>query len=365
MTGMTRRALLQAGAAGLATAATRADAAAAMEPLAVAAARAGLIFGASIASEAFEDPAYGALYARHTRVVTTDWALKFPVLRPAPDRFDYGPADAIFAFARENRLMVRGHTLVWNEGSPDWLKRLSAREIERLFDAHIEAVVSRYNGRVQSWDVVNEPFWHDHGAAQGYRRGPWFDALGPAYVGRAFRRTAALDRSATLVLNEAHTEHDDRIGLAIRRSLIRLIDTLLDDGVPLQAIGLQAHLKPHLPRNPEAYGVFLRAIAARGLDIYITELDVDDSRLPDDAARRDDLVAKAYADYLAEVLPLPAVRMVVTWQLSDRYSWYRDPDTMKAMGVTRAPRPLPFDAGLQPKPAAHALLEAFRARRRA
>lgn len=323
------------------------------------AARRRLLFGASIAEEALTNPAYGALYARQARIVTTDWALKFPILRPSAEIWNFGPADRLLAFARQNRLLFRGHTLIWNEGSPDWLKALSARETARVFDEHIERVAARYAGRVHSWDVVNEPFWHDHGAPGGFRRGPWFDALGPAYVERAFRRAAAVDRSATLVLNEAHAEHDDPVGRAIRKSLLRLVDTLLDAGVSLQAVGLQSHLRPGLPRNGAAFVDFLHRLAARKLDIYLTELDVDDGPFPDPIAERDAKVAQTYVDYLREVLAVPAIRMIVLWQLSDRYSWYRDPAIMRAMGRTRPPRPLPFDADLRPKAAVAALAAAL------
>lgn len=327
------------------------------------AARKRLIFGASIAAEALADPAYGALYARETRLVVTDLALKFAILRPTRDRTDFGPADALLEFARRHGLMFRGHTLIWNEGNPDWLKGLSSREIAREFESHLETVAARYAGKVQSWDVVNEPFWPDHGAEGGFRRGPWFDALGPDYVARAFRRVAAIDKTALLMLNEAHAEHDDRTGRTIRRNLLRLIDTLLDAGVPLQGIGLQSHLRPQVPRDREDFSRFLQALGERRLVVYISELDVDDGPFPDEIATRDAGVAQLYETYLTDVLRHDCVKAIILWQLSDRYSWYRDPETLRQLKRTRAPRPLPFDGAFADKPAVRAIARAIETRK--
>jgi endo-1,4-beta-xylanase len=229
-------------------------------------------------------------------------------------------------------------------------------------DAHIDRVVGRYAGRVHSWDVVNEPFWPGHGLPGGFRQGPWYAAMGPGYVARAFRRAAQADPATRLVLNEAQTEGDDALGLAIRADLLRLIDDLQDAGVPLHAVGLESHIQPQRPFDAGRFAAFLAALAARGLAIYVTELDVDDHRFPDATGRRDALVAEGYARYLATVLAEPAVTVVQTWGLSDAYSWYRSPNVMAALDSTRAARPLPFDATFAEKPAAQALAAAFAAR---
>jgi endo-1,4-beta-xylanase len=124
-----------------------------------AAAANGLPYGASIGQEAFDDSGYADLYRRQAQILTTDVAMKFDWLRPAPDRFDFSHADAVVRFAADNGKPLRGHTLIWNDRAPDWLKRLPGREVERIFDAHIDRVVERYAGKLYAWDVVNEPFW--------------------------------------------------------------------------------------------------------------------------------------------------------------------------------------------------------------
>lgn len=359
---ITRRRLLAASGAVLAAGAAGVRASAQAPSLGEAAAAAGLIFGASIAGAAIDEPAYCALYRRHCRIVTTDWALKFDALRPRPDAWSFGEADRLIDFAGREGIAARGHTLIWNEATPDWLRRLPAREVERVFDEHIDRVVARYAGRLHSWDVVNEPFWPGHGKPGGWRDGPWLAALGPGYVARAFRRAAAVDAQARLTLNEAHCEIFGGWGDAIRPRLARLVDELLDAGVPLHAVGLQAHLKSQWGHDDDAYLAFVERLSARGIDVYLTELDVDDEAFPQDVAERDRRVGARYGDFLRAALKSPAVKMVIAWQLADRFTWLRAPDVARTRRARFPARPLPFDDALQPKPAAAAIAAAFAAR---
>lgn len=354
---ITRREAL-AGAAGLIAAIGGARAASDPLSLSQAADATGLLYGASIGQEAFADPAYAELYRRETRVLTTENALKFDWLRPAPERFEFGFADAILREAKAHGKLMRGHTLIWNDNAPDWLKRLSGREVERVFDEHIDRVCERYAGQLQSWDVVNEPFWPMQGKPGGWRDGPWFAAMGPAYVERAFRRVAAIDKTARLTLNEAQCDNNHEWGRSIRPLLGGLVERLLDAGTPLHAIGLQSHLQPQWPADYPAFAEYVRGFGAKGLDVYISEFDVNDASLPDAIAERDRAVAATAAAFLDAMLGVPAVKMIVNWQLSDRYSWYRAIQPTHFWS-NRTPRPLPFDDAMGATPLRDAMLASF------
>ena len=357
---ISRRQVLRGGAALVGAAAL--PAAASDLTLAAAARRTGLLYGASVSAEAFADRDYLDLYARETAIVTTDVALKFDWLRPTRDRFEFGPADAIVAAARSAGKLVRGHTLIWNDNAPDWLKRLPGREVERIFDEHIDAVVSRYVGKLHSWDVVNEPFWPMDRQEGGWRNGPWFAAMGPSYVERAFRRAAAIDANAKLTLNEAQCENDHSWGRDIRPPLARLVDSLLDKGAPIHAVGFQSHLQPQWPADYPAFADWADGFGKKGLEIYLTEFDVNDGGLPGDPAAAKRAVAETGARFLDAVLKVPAVAMVVNWQLSDRYSWYRQLWARAGRPGARPPSPLPFDDQLAPNPLREAMIASFLAR---
>ena len=352
---LTRRNALLATAAFLLPRAARAQD---MPTLAAAARKSGRIFGASIGEAALEVATYGDLYRREVALVTTDTALKFDVLRPTQADFAFAPADRIAEFAKTHDLLLRGHTLIWNENTPAWLRQLSSREIERVFDEHIETVVTRYAGRMQSWDVVNEPFWPGHGKPGGYRDGPWFAAMGPSYIKRAFDRARRFDPQAILCINEAHCEIENDWGAAIRPRLLQLVDDLLDKGAPVQAVGLQGHLQPQWPSDDDAFRLYLQRFGERGLDIYISELDVNDVGFAQAPPRRDAQVADRYERFLRHVLDEPRVKAVILWQLADRYSWYQTVGGAYSRG--RDARPLPYDALLRPTPAREAIMRALK-----
>jgi endo-1,4-beta-xylanase len=330
--------------------------------LAAAGDAAGLLYGASISEEAFADPDYFGLYARETRILTTDVALKFDWLRPSRERFEFERADRIVAAAQSAGKLVRGHTLIWNDNAPEWLKRLSGREVERVFDEHIDIVVGRYAGKIHSWDVVNEPFWPMDGEDGGWRKGPWFAAMGPSYVERAFRRVAAIDKTAKLTLNEAQCEGDHSWGRQIRPQLARLVDDLLAKNVPLHAVGFQSHLQPQWPADYREFANYAGGFGAKGLAIYLTEFDVNDQSFPDDPIARKAAVAETAGRFFAAILKVTAVKMLVNWQLSDRYSWYRDLWRRGAHSSARIPSPLPFDDRFQPNPLRAAMIAGFLAR---
>jgi endo-1,4-beta-xylanase len=134
-----------------------------------------------------------------------------------------------------------------------------------------------------------------------------------------------------------------------------VIDRLLGKGVPVHALGIQAHLLADRFAerfHPAAYRRFLDEVADRGLKILITEMDVLDDGEPEAIGPRDRAVADTYRRYLDAALEEPAVAALTTFGLSDRYTWLQE-DFPRDDGAAR--RPLPYDEELHPKPAFDAL----------
>jgi endo-1,4-beta-xylanase len=365
MTAVSRRQLLQMAAAGVAAANGRAAAAAPTPALGAIAARNGYLFGAAAAEEVIDrDAAYRDLYVAQTKIITTDVALKMGRVAPQPGPKHFENADRLLAFCDQHKIAMRGHCLIWNEWNPDWVKNMSTSERRMFFDSYIEEVVARYQGKLQSWDVVNEPFWPGHHAPGGFRIGPWYDAFGPDYVRRAFERAAQVDRTTKFVLNEAQTERDDELGLAVRSGLLKLVADLKNAGVRIDVVGLQGHLQPQYPHDPARFNEFLHALADLGVDIYITEFDVRDDIFPDDPVARDAAVAKTAQQFLEPTLRHPAVKALISWELADNYSFYRGMFRAKNPTATRLPRPLPYDDRLQQKPLWDVIAQNFENARR-
>ncbi len=102
-----------------------------------------------------------------------------------------------------------------------------------------------------------------------------------------------------------------------------------------------------------------------GLEVYITELDVNDDAVsgdhdvPDALVARDRIVADTYLNYLTAALESKAVKAVLTWGLTDRYTWLNEIESHKEKRPDRSQRPLPFDPNYKPAPAFFALRDAL------
>ena len=365
MTAVSRRRLLQLAAAGVVATSGRVSVGAPTPSLGAIAARNGYLFGAAAAEVIDTDAPYRDLYVTQTKIITTDVALKIGRIAPQPGPKHFETADRLLAFCDQHKIAMRGHCLMWNDWNPAWVTNMTANERRMYFDSYIDEVVARYSGKLQSWDIVNEPFWPGHNAPGGFRLGPWYDAFGPDYVRRAFERAARVDRTTKFVLNEAQTERDDELGLAVRRGLLKLVADLKHAGVKLDVVGLQGHLQPQYPHDPGRFSEFLHALAGLGVDIYITEFDVCDDVFPDDVGARDAAVARTAQQFLEPTLRHPAVKALIAWELADHYSFYRGMARAKNPTTTRLPRPLPYDDRLQAKPLWGAIAQAFESARRA
>jgi endo-1,4-beta-xylanase len=326
----------------------------------------GIVFGTSAATWQLEDPDYARLVEHEAALLFTEDDLLWWRLRPTPiSELDFQFADQFMAFAEQNRQLVLGAHLVWDEGfgeewTEDDLWGMDEETARRLLFDTIEQVVGRYRGRVAGWIVVNEAI--DAHEADGLRRDfPWYETIGPSYAAESFQIAHDADPDATLLLNEFGFETDDEFDSAAdkRAKALLVLDQLLDADAPVHALGVQAHLEAAgftEKFDAAGYQHFLSEVADRGLKILITELDVLDDGLPADGVERDAAIADAYRHYLDAALAEPAVAAVITFGLSDRYTWLQE-DYPREDGEPR--RPLPFDDELQPKPAHDALQNAL------
>ena len=356
-------ALLGTGAAGLRSFRGRAAEPVTLRKLAAAK---GLLYGTTISAKQITgDASFVDLVRREAGLVVAENEMKWQVInRGAPGDDDYAPADTIANFAAANKLVLRGHNLLWYHRTPTWYFDLPDRTAqERAVVDHIEQLAGRYRGRIHSWDVVNEPIEPKDGRPDGLRTAVFLETLGPEYLDLAYHTARNADPNARLVVNEYDVELDAPEQQARRIALLHLLEGMGRSGTPVDAVGIQAHLSAAggPPFSAPLLRRFLAEIASLGLTIQITELDVTDENVPADVTLRDNLVADTYRRFLDTALDEPAVKMVVTWGLSDRHSWIVRRETYQAKWRTdNAPsRPLPFDADLKPKPAFDAIAGAF------
>jgi len=331
--------------------------------LAAHAAAHGLLYGCAVNMRALAaDPAYANLIRAQANIVVAENAMKWAPLRPSPATFRFDEADAFVAFAEANRMKIRGHNLLWHRDNPSWLaSALNSANARDLLVHHIETVAGRYAGRMHSWDVVNEAIQISDGRPDGLRLSPWLTFAGDDYLELAFRTARTADPQALLTYNDYGIEDESPAAEQKRQSILLLVRRLIARAVPIDAVGIQSHIaaSPAAGTGP-VYGAglmrFIAAVRELGLQVFLSELDVNDRALPPDMQTRDTAVAATYKQYLDLTLAGPAVRAVLTWGIADRYTWLNR-EGARADGQPE--RPLPFDAGYAPKPAAFALRSAF------
>jgi len=284
--------------------------------------------------------------------------LKWNILRASQEHFNFSPADELLQFAQRHGMLFRGHPLVWHERLPSWFSsRVGPHNAEIILQEHIVSVVRHYENYVHSWDVVNEAILLADNQTDGLRNSPWLQLLGPDYIDFAFHTAAAADPQAILVYNDyqldyATADHEKR-----RSAVLRLLERLKSRKVPVHALGIQAHLYADETRfDSSAVSAFLRDVAKLGLKILISELDVTDRNLPSDPIERGRRVAEVYYQYLSTVLQEPAVIAVLTWGLSDRYTWL---SSVRPRRDGFPVRSLPFDVDLKSKSVWKAMARAF------
>ena len=340
---MRRRPLLLAG-MGLALAACGAAGPTGLQALAT---RRGLTWGSALSVAGLDDPDLLALVQQNAGSITPENALKWDATEPEPGNFSFTEADRQLAFARRQGLAVRGHALVWHRQLPPWLDGLTHDALRQALERHVRGVAAHTRGQVRSWDVVNEPLDEQ---GHGLRQSLWLEKLGPGYIADALRWARQADPKARLLINDYGLEGDDPQTARKRAALLALVDALQRERVPLDGIGLQAHLLAPKEGEPRfsTLPAFLQELRRRGLAVEITELDVSDRELPADIALRDARVAATYDAFLQAVLPEPGLRQITTWGLSDRDTWLNSAFP-RSDGLPQ--RPLPYNAALQAKPA--------------
>jgi endo-1,4-beta-xylanase len=343
-----------------------------------------ILIGAAVRPALLSEAAYADTLAREFNMVEPEDALKWEVVHPTEESYDFSQGDQVIDFAGRHGMKVRGHTLVWHRQNPKWLTegRYSSAELAEILEKHIRTVVGHYRGRIFAWDVVNEAFdesrpgelrstiWSDRpgiGLASRFERQDSSNQISPepaargsqrnySYIERCFRWAHEADPQALLFYNDAEAEVVNPKSDAI----YAMARDFRQRGVPIDGVGLQMHIA-HLHTDVASISENIKRLTALGLQVHITEMDV---ALPVDGlggARAGDLLRQAeiYREVVAACLSYAGCTAIQTWGFTDKYSWIGS-HSRKTEGAA-----LLFDRNYGGKPAYEALRNALeRARSR-
>ena len=340
------------------------------EPLKVLGKRKGLNVGNAISVGRLRDPAYRALMARECNMLVAENEGKWQALEPRQGQYNFAPADELYAWAKEQGMLIRGHNLIWQPSKwlPKWVNEYDfgaqpARAAEQLLRKHTEAVCSHFGKAIHSYDVVNEAVDPSTG---GLRANVFTERLGALeQIDLSFRLAKEHAPHAQLVYNDYM--RPDEGSAKHRAGVLKLLHDLKSRGSPVHALGLQSHIGSwddvsgaEGAKHQREWRKFLDEVTAMGLDLLITEFDVNDRKLPGDIAVRDAGVAALAKDYLDVTFSYPGCRDFLMWGMADHASWLIDWDEAPRLDGLKM-RPTPFDNQLRAKPLRDAIAAAIKA----
>jgi len=315
---------------------------------------------------------FAKMLEKHYNMIVAENSMKPEPITPSEGTYNWSNADALFDYAEENGMKMRYHTLVWHSQTPNWLfldengnemvdetdpvKREANKELllERM-KTYITEIVTRYKGKVDSWDVVNEVISDNPNDTDGLRDSKWQQITGTAFIEEAFKLVKALDPDSKLYINDYGTHNPSK-----RDFLYNLVKDLQEKGVPIDGVGHQTHITITDP-SIELISESIEKFGSIGLDNQITELDVsiytsDSERynsyeeIPDSIY---EIQARRYKELFDELKRLSDhISSVVFWGIGDEHTWLHN---FPVQGRTNAP--FVFDENLKAKLAYWALVD--------
>jgi endo-1,4-beta-xylanase len=304
--------------------------------------------GTAAAPGYFADPAYVELLSQQFNMLTPETAMKWGIIHPEINRYDFSQGDALVEFARRYNMAVHAHVLVWDLQLPEWVTNgnFSRSEWINILCTHIKTVVGHYRGQVYAWDVVNEAVNTDGTLYNNF----WLRTIGPEYIPMAFQWAREADPNARLFYNDNGGE-----GLNPKsQAIYALLRSLKADDIPIDGVGLQMHTALYNAPSPQALQSNMQRLADLGLELQITEMDVRLQYSDDSEAYKEAAQAEIYRQVISTCLAIKQCTALITWGLGDHYSWIP--------GWTGHPdAPLLFDVQGSPKPAYWAVHDALSA----
>ena len=320
----------------------------------------------------------GEVLKRHYTSIVAENVMKPINIQPEEGKFNFKEADKIVKFAKENNMDLRFHTLIWHSQVPEWFfldkngnpmieetdpkqreknKKLLLKRVEK----HVKTIVKRYKNDVDAWDVVNEVIDEYASNDKGLRESPWYQITGTDYIKVAFETARKYGgKDAKLYINDYNTEVQPK-----RDLLYNLVKDLLEQGVPIDGVGHQAHIQIGWPSIQEIEDS-IRLFASLGLDNQITELDVSLYGWPPRPAY------PTYEDIPESEFERQAVRYnalfelyerlgsnisnVTFWGIADNHTWLNDRAEQYNDGVG-VDAPFVFDNEYQVKPAYDVIMD--------
>ena len=289
----------------------------------------------------------------HFNSITPENQLKPVIIHPNKDEYNFNSCDKLVEFAKKSGKVVRGHTLVWHNQTPEWMFE-NGEDTSKHLQEHIQTIVDHYRDTILDWDVVNEIFSDEEDEL--LRNTEWLNRVGEGYVDAALNLAHEANPKAELFINDYNIEIGKKADKAID-----YIVSLKKRGIPITGFGLQSHYRIYYP-TIDTIRDFFHRISKLNIKIRITELDVsmflyeDNSHLNRPTRKMIDMQKKYYESLFTIYKEYSELIDSVTfWGVADDYTWLDDFPV-----ESRKDWPLLFDEKYKKKPAFQGILDAMR-----
>ncbi len=282
---------------------------------------------------------------------TPNWHFTDGGLRPSRTTYNFKQMDEVVDFAEKNNMRIQAHHYLWGEEKwlPEWLKKgdYSKDELMDIIHDHINTVGKRYSGRIQEWTVVNEAFSRGQHV---YGLNDWWadNTGGKDYIDQAFIWARQADPHSKLILNDFNNEGMNDIS----NEMYEYVKGAKSRGVPIDGIGMQMHIDGTHPPTKDEVVANMNRFAALGVDIYVTELDVNMNDIQAEGDDKNKIQAGIYYDMMGACIQANSCNSFSLLGITDKETWYN------YMGLKDA-RPLMFDKDYRPKPAFYSVRDAL------
>lgn len=325
--------------------------------------------GTALSADQIEekDQKVDSLIRKEFNAITAENIMKSMFVHPEKGKYDFVLTDKFISYGKKNKMFIHGHTLIWHSQLAPWMEKIKdSTEMKAFMKDHITTIVSKYKGKIDSWDVVNEALNEDG----TLRKSVFLNTLGEQYLIDAFKLAAAADPKTDLYYNDYNNEEP-----AKRKGTINLIKKIKEAGGKVDGVGIQAHWRLESPSLEEIETSILE-YSALGIKVAFTELDITvlpnpwdlkgadinqnfegsakmnpyPEKLPDSVQEK---LAQRYSDIFKLFLKhKDKISRVTLWGVHDGQSWLND---WPIKGRTNYP--LLFDKQLKPKKGFEALIE--------
>ena len=223
-----------------------------------------------------------AIVKKNFNSVTAENAMKPGPIHPQEDVWNWGGADSIANWCRQNGVKMRGHCLCWHSQFANWMftdkkgKPVTKEVFYQRMRDHIHAVVNRYKDVVYAWDVLNEAIADGDGrkmpwmkeAPSPYRKTKMMDLCGEEFIVKVFQYAREADPNAKLFYNDYNAAEP-----AKRDRIYNMVKKMKAEGAPIDGIGMQGHYNIYGP-SVEDFEAAIEKYSQIVDEIQITELDI-------------------------------------------------------------------------------------------